>query len=102
MAADKREGLGLEAQHRLAGDLRHLGVLADGAQRAAVGRAVDAAHHEEHDREARDHDQEIDGVEVMAERGLPRAGDARDAVGAAGQPDLVGGDEAHRLRRSPG
>ena len=98
----KREGLRLEAQHRLARDLRHLGVLADGAQRAAVGRAIDAAHQQEHRQQHDQQDREINRVEVAAQGCLPRPGNARDAVGAVRQPVLVGGDQAHHLGEAQG
>ena len=93
------ECLHLEHDHPLAGDRRHLIVVADRAQHATVGRGPDAlAQGEDGEHGERDDGQVHDVERLRGDAAAPRTGNARNAVGAVGQPQLVAGDQADDLR----
>ena len=100
-AGAQRERLHLERDDALAGDRRHLIVVADRAEHAAVGRAPHALEEPERRGDEHGDDSEIDQVERLRRHApAPRPRDPRDSVGPLGQPDLVAGDQAHHLREA--
>ena len=80
----------------LAGNRRNILIVADRPQHAAERRMAETLQHHERRSQHGDHDAEEQQVELLRRQcPSPWPGNARDAVRAVGQPDLVGGGDAH-------
>ena len=101
-AGAEREGLDLEAKHRLARDAGDDLVLADGAEDTPERRATQALERQVDEPDGGQHEHQVEEVVVPAEARMERARDPGHAVRAAGEPGLVQEEQPQDLAEAEG
>src|SRR5262245_7261392 len=99
--AAEGKGLELEQGDVFTGDLGDLLIVANGAQHAPKRRVDQAIDEEEEDDDRADHNAKIEEIEEVGPKFGPKgAGNAGEAIGAIGNPQLVRHDDPEALGKA--